>query len=364
MDDVDAVQAQIARNMLSSGDWVSARLDGVLYLEKAPLIYWLIAGAYKLFGAVDWAARLPVALSAIGLAWLTAAFGAWAFGRRAGFYAGLCIGTCVGLFLFTRILIPDVMITLTIALAIWSFLRVLDEQEKRPRLWAYTFAASIAVGLLLKSLIGAVFPIGACLFYLLFTRQLFVAATWKRIRPFAGTFIVLADCRSVACSCNVAQSALLRPDFPQRSRRVPRLLLVLLHERAGAALLEPSLSARLQHRAAPLVLAAASGLAISVERVSSRGCQTVFPSSRPRRTRAPDGSVLDRLRTRIFHVLDDAGILLHAVLSRFCTAHRFCVGHGRALDSQRHKVLGVITGAACYRRGCYRRIRVELAHSR
>ena len=44
MDDVDAVQAQIARNMLHSGDWVTARLDGVVYLEKSPLIYWLIAG--------------------------------------------------------------------------------------------------------------------------------------------------------------------------------------------------------------------------------------------------------------------------------------------------------------------------------
>ncbi len=43
MDDVDAVQAQIARNMLSSGDWVTARLDGVAYLEKPPLIYWMIA---------------------------------------------------------------------------------------------------------------------------------------------------------------------------------------------------------------------------------------------------------------------------------------------------------------------------------
>src|SRR3954469_2750606 len=93
MDDVDAVQAQIARNMLASGDWVSARLDGVLYLEKAPLIYWLIALSYKIFGASDWVARIPVALSAVMLAWLTAAFGIWAFGRRTGFYAGLCIST-------------------------------------------------------------------------------------------------------------------------------------------------------------------------------------------------------------------------------------------------------------------------------
>src|SRR5580765_6872118 len=107
MDDVDAVQAQIARNMLDSGDWVTARLDGVAYLEKAPLIYWAIAGSYKIFGVSDWAARIPIALSAMALAWLTAAFGVWAFGKRAGFYAGLCVSTCIGLFLFTRILIPD-----------------------------------------------------------------------------------------------------------------------------------------------------------------------------------------------------------------------------------------------------------------
>ena len=115
MDDVDAVQAQIARNMLTSGDWVTARLDGVPYMEKAPLIYWAMAICYKIFGVHDWSARIPVVVSAIGLAWLTAAFGMWAFGRLAGFYAGLCISTCVGLFLFTRIQIPDVMVAAAMA---------------------------------------------------------------------------------------------------------------------------------------------------------------------------------------------------------------------------------------------------------
>jgi 4-amino-4-deoxy-L-arabinose transferase-like glycosyltransferase len=74
-DDVDAVQAQIARNMLQSGDWVTARLDGVPYLEKGPLVYWLIAFSYKIFGAHDWAARIPVALSAVALCWLNTAMG-------------------------------------------------------------------------------------------------------------------------------------------------------------------------------------------------------------------------------------------------------------------------------------------------
>ena len=156
-DDVDAVQAQIARNMLTSGDWVTPRLDGVIYLEKPPLIYWLIAITYKTLGVHDWAARIPVALSAVGLAWLTAAFGIWAFGKRAGLYAGLCMATCVGLWLFTRVLIPDVMLTLTVALAMWALLRVLDDNEPHPRAWAYILAASLGVGLLLKSLIGVVF---------------------------------------------------------------------------------------------------------------------------------------------------------------------------------------------------------------
>ena len=191
MDDVDAVQAQIARNMLTSGDWVTARLDGVAYLEKAPLIYWAIAVCYKVLGVHDWVARLPVALSAIALCLLTALFGAWAFGRRAGCYAGLCLATCAGIFLFTRIQIPDVMLTATTALAMWAFLRALDPAEPRPRLWAFLMAASLGVGLLLKSLVGALFPIAAALIYLFLTHQLWSKKVWQRLRPFSGALVVL-----------------------------------------------------------------------------------------------------------------------------------------------------------------------------
>ncbi|MGD0443888.1 MAG: glycosyltransferase family 39 protein [Edaphobacter sp.] len=192
MDDVDAVQAQIARNMLKSGDWVTAHLDGVPYLEKPPLFYWMIAVSYKIFGVHDWSARIPVALSAIALCWTTAAFGLWAFGKRAGFYAGVCMSTCIGLFLFTRILLPDALLTFNIALALWALLRALDEEEPHPRAWAAVMAANLAIGLLLKSLIGVVFPIGAAVLYLLITRQLFAARTWKRLRPFSGLLIILA----------------------------------------------------------------------------------------------------------------------------------------------------------------------------
>jgi 4-amino-4-deoxy-L-arabinose transferase-like glycosyltransferase len=191
MDDVDAVQAQIARNMVTSGDWVTAHINGLVYLEKPPLIYWTIAVSYRLLGTHDWVARLPVALSAIMLCGLTVAFGIWAFGGRAGFYAGLCLSTCIGLFLFTRILIPDVMLTFTTGLAMWAFLRAIDEEETHPRLWAAVLAASLGTGMLLKSLISVLIPVAVGLIYLLLTRQLFSARAWRRLHPVSGALIAL-----------------------------------------------------------------------------------------------------------------------------------------------------------------------------
>jgi len=191
MDDVDAAVAQVSRNMVTSGDWVTPRVVGIAFLEKPAMFYWPMAVSFKIFGIHDWAARIPFALSAIGLACLTCAFGVWAFGRIAGLCAGLCIATCVGLFLFTRIVIPDVTLTLTIALAMWAFLRALDEEEPHPRFWAFVLAASIGTGVLLKSLIGAVFPVAIGVLYLFLTRQFFVARTWRRLRPISGFFISL-----------------------------------------------------------------------------------------------------------------------------------------------------------------------------
>jgi 4-amino-4-deoxy-L-arabinose transferase-like glycosyltransferase len=193
MDDVDAVQAQIARNMMQSGDWVTARLDGVPYLEKPPLIYWMIAGSYKIFGAHDWSARIPVVLSAIGLCLVTAWFGIWAFKRySAGLYAGLCMSTCIGLWLFTRIQIPNVTLVLTITLSMWGFLRLLEDDEPHPRLWAALIGVCFGAGLLLESLIAVVFPLGAWIVYLALTKQLFHWSVWKRLRPVSTTLIMLA----------------------------------------------------------------------------------------------------------------------------------------------------------------------------
>src|SRR5262245_44930636 len=189
MDDVDAVQAQIAHNMLQSGDWVTARLNGVAYLEKSPLGYWLVAISYSISGVSDGVARLPLALAVVMLCWTTLRFGRWAFGADAGLWSGMVLSTCIGLFLFTRILIPDAILTLVITVAMWSFLRALDPGE-RPRLWASLLAISLGTGLLLKGLIALVFPSGAAMIYLALTGQLFSRDTWRKLHPISGLLII------------------------------------------------------------------------------------------------------------------------------------------------------------------------------
>lgn len=192
MDDVDSTQAQIARTMLDSGDWVTPRLDGIAYLEKPPLKYWLIAISYIIFGVHDWAARIPIALAAVLLCWVTAQFSAWAFGVRAGMYAGLCLATCVGLFLFTRVLISDVMLTLAITVAIWSLLRSLEENEPHPGRWAMLMWASLGTGLLIKGLIAIVIPLAVSFLFLLIDRRILDRKAWSRLRPLAGIALLVA----------------------------------------------------------------------------------------------------------------------------------------------------------------------------
>jgi hypothetical protein len=192
MDDVDAVQAQIARNMLASGDWVTARLNGVAYLEKSPLVYWMMAASYRVLGVHDWAARLPLALVTVLLCWVTYRFGSWAFQDEAGLYAGIALATSVGLFLFTRILIPDAMLTLAITGAVWAWLRLLEPECGPALRWSVVLGACLGIGLLLKGLIAIVFPLAASLAYMVITRQVSSADTWRRLHLGVVAAVTLA----------------------------------------------------------------------------------------------------------------------------------------------------------------------------
>ena len=99
LDDADSTHAEAAREMFVSGDYVTLHVNGVRYLEKAPLPYWLVAFCYHIFGVNEFAARLPMALSVLLLGVLAVVWGRRAFGERAGIYAGLFVYTSAGVFL-------------------------------------------------------------------------------------------------------------------------------------------------------------------------------------------------------------------------------------------------------------------------
>ncbi|MCU1294235.1 MAG: Polymyxin resistance protein ArnT [Bryobacterales bacterium] len=192
MDDVDGTQGQIAKTMLQTGNWVTAHLDGVPYLEKAPLKYWITATLYSVLGVHDWVARVPNGLAVILLCLLVYRMGVWAGSERTGFYGGLALATSIGLFLFTRIVIPDVILTLAITLAVWSFARIVESDRRESLPWAGVFYASIACGVLLKGLIGIVFPVGICATYALLCGVLFSREMWKKLRVARGMLLFIA----------------------------------------------------------------------------------------------------------------------------------------------------------------------------
>src|SRR5579863_8046887 len=67
LDDADSVHAEAAREMVLRHDWVTLHIDGIRYLEKAPLLYWGMAASFEVFGVSEWSARLPLALGVVAL---------------------------------------------------------------------------------------------------------------------------------------------------------------------------------------------------------------------------------------------------------------------------------------------------------
>lgn len=190
LDDVDTIHAEAAREMLLRHDWVTMYTNGVRYLEKAPLMYWSVAASYEVFGISDWSTRLPLMLGLLALVLATYWLGCYAIGERGGFYSSLALVTSIGPYIFTRFLIPDVMVGFWLVLSYWFFLRSLEESPPT-RLTCWGFAAVCALNVLTKGLIGLVFPIGTIGLYLLVTRNLRHLA---RLRIISSTmvFVLLA----------------------------------------------------------------------------------------------------------------------------------------------------------------------------
>jgi 4-amino-4-deoxy-L-arabinose transferase-like glycosyltransferase len=186
LDDVDASHAQAAQHMVESGDWITLKIDGIRYLEKPPLPYWLDAALYRVFGDNVFATHLPNALALLGCAWLGWLWARRAWGQRAGFYAALGVLTSVGPFLFTRFSIPEALLSFLFLLALYCFLTGMD--SRRPARF-YVMWAALALATLTKGLIAPVFFLGAAVPLLLLSGHW---RRWKEFKPFSGLLLYLA----------------------------------------------------------------------------------------------------------------------------------------------------------------------------
>jgi len=227
LDDADGTHANAARQMALSGDWVTLRVNNVRYLEKAPLPYWIVAASLRLFGVNAFAAHLPQALCVLCLMLLGVRWAREAFGERAALYTGLGVLTSAGVFLFTRVFIPDVLLSLLLACALYCLLQslhpaqnktiVILSEAKNPRIsslsgagaphldsemwdgapqnsapsriYPYAMWTALALAILTKGLVALVFFFATAAVYLALTGEL---RNWRRLKPFTGTLLFLA----------------------------------------------------------------------------------------------------------------------------------------------------------------------------
>jgi 4-amino-4-deoxy-L-arabinose transferase-like glycosyltransferase len=208
LDDADATHASAARHMALTGDLVTLHVDGIRYLEKAPLPYWLVALSFRLFGFNAFAAHLPQAIAVLLLTLLGYRWAEQAFSPRAAFYTGLATLTSAGIFLFTRYFIPEVLLSLFLCTALYCFLQSLVKKDVistgegapaaaveksasrlSPAAHAYLMWTALALAVLTKGLVALVFFFGATIAYLILTGDY---KKWRHLKPFTGTLLFLA----------------------------------------------------------------------------------------------------------------------------------------------------------------------------
>ena len=177
--------AEIAREMLTTGDWITPRLNDLLYFEKPPLQYWATAAAYELFGVHHWTARLWSVVT--GLAGLLLVFygGLRLRSRRAGVYAALMLASSLLYFALAHLNTLDMGFTLFVNVAVFGLAFSLQPRAVAARdgLWIYVawFAAGLAV--LSKGLAGLALPLGTLVLYSILYRD---HTIWRRLSALKG----------------------------------------------------------------------------------------------------------------------------------------------------------------------------------
>ena len=182
--------AEIPREMLAQGDWVTPRLNAVPYFEKPPLVYWTVGVSRVLFGPGEFAARLTPALFGLGAVLLTYAATRRLHGRTAGIAAAVVLGTSLLHFVLSRILLLDMAVSALIAATLFCFiLAVREPAGPRRRALFLGLYASAALATLAKGLIGFLLPGAVMFLWLLIFNQ------WRRLLPMhlgAGLILFLA----------------------------------------------------------------------------------------------------------------------------------------------------------------------------
>lgn len=181
--------AEIPREMVASGDWTTPRLNGLKYFEKPPLQYWATAVAYEAFGEQQWTSRLWTALTGFAgilLAWFA---GMRLFGRQAGIYAALLLGSSMLYSMMAHINTLDMGVTFFITLGLFSLLLAQKEpQTAQRRNWMLLAWAGLALAVLSKGLMGLILPGAALFLYSVFNRDVSV---WKRMHWFSGLLLFM-----------------------------------------------------------------------------------------------------------------------------------------------------------------------------
>ncbi|MDO9054202.1 MAG: phospholipid carrier-dependent glycosyltransferase, partial [Gallionella sp.] len=151
--------AEIPREMVVSGDWVTPRLNDLKYFEKPPLQYWATATAYTVFGEHPWTTRLWVGLTGFAgllLVWLV---GLRLFGREAAGYAALLLSSSLLYVLMSHINTLDMGVTFFISLGLFALLLGQSETNvKKQRNWMWLAWAGMALAVLSKGLMGIILP--------------------------------------------------------------------------------------------------------------------------------------------------------------------------------------------------------------
>ena len=182
--------AEIPREMIERGDYVTPKLNGVNYFEKPPLVYWAVAASLRVFGFNEWASRLVPALSGLGGVLLTYAAARRLQGRAAGLASAVVLGTSLLFFALSRLLILDMAVSVLMCATLFCFILGVREEPGSRRRWLfYGLYASAALATLTKGLIGFLVTGAVMFLWLLIFNQ------WKRLRPLylpTGVLLFLA----------------------------------------------------------------------------------------------------------------------------------------------------------------------------